>query len=356
MQAPPFNTYLGTELVRREEGQVELALELASHHLNRRGVAHGGVVAALLDSALGAAVISAIPPEWWCATVSINIQFIGGAGEGRLTATAEVLSRGQSVAFARGEVRTPAGKLIAVAEGAWHLWHHKPGLLERPETEPTVTMRGSGERLPVGKILAVGRNYANHVAEMGAPDSGPPVLFMKPPSAIVHDGGAVRVAPGAGGVHHEVELVVVIGKPGRAIPEERAHEHVLGYAVGLDMTLRDVQAEAKRGGKPWFAAKGFDTSAPVSLVAPAEDVGDGSGLAISLDVNDERRQQASTSDMLRPVAVLIGLASKTVSLDRGDLLFTGTPAGVGPVVPGDRLIAEIERVGTLAVTVEADAD
>ena len=351
MKAPPFSSHLGIELVGKKSGEAEVAMELAPHHLNRRGVAHGGVVAALLDSALGAAVISSIPAEWWCATTSLSIQFIQGARPGRLTGTGRVLRRGRSVAFARGEVRDRDGKIVAAAEGSWHLWPHHPGI-ERVPDEPFVVLRGSGERIRVGKILAVGRNYADHAAEMGAPASSPPVVFLKPPTAIVQDGGTVRIPDGAGELHHEVELVAVIGKRGKAIPSERALEYVRGFAVGLDMTLRSVQAEAKARGEPWFYSKGFDTSAPVSMVAPAEEVGDGSGLELSLDVNGVRRQQANTSSMLLAVAALIAHVSKTVTLEPGDLLFTGTPAGVGPVEAGDRLEARLEKVGTLTVTVE----
>jgi uncharacterized protein (TIGR00369 family) len=353
MKIPPFNKYLGGELVRRGDGEAEVAIELAPHLLNRRGVAHGGVICSLLDSTLGAAVISSMPEEWWCATTSLSIKFIAGASEGRLSATGRVVRRGRRVAFARGEVHDARGKVLATAEGAWHLWPHHPGL-ERDEEGAFVTVRGSGERIAVGKIVAVGRNYAAHVAEMNAPPDGPPVLFMKPPSALVHDGGAVVLPAGQGEVHHEVELVAVIGAPGKAIPAESALDHVLGYAVGLDMTLRDVQSEAKRRGEPWFVAKGFDTSAPVSLVAPVDEVGDGSGLAIALDVNGERRQESTTSHMLRSVAELVSFASRTMTLERGDLLFTGTPEGVGPVQPGDVLEASLEKVGGLRVEVRAE--
>ena len=129
-------------------------------------------------------------------------------------------------------------------------------------------------------------------------------------------------------------------------------EHVLGFAVGLDLTLRDLQAEAKRRGEPWSLAKGFDGSAPVSAVAPRDQVGDGSGLAISLDVNGQRRQEANTSQMLHPVAELIEYVSSWMTLERGDLLFSGTPAGVGPLQHGDRVEARLEKVGSLEVVVE----
>ena len=349
MRIPPFNAYLGTDVVRREPGVVEVALELGPHHLNNRGVAHGGVVASLLDSALGAAVVSAIPQEWWCATTSLTLQFLDGAGEGKLVAVGRVVRRGRSVAFATGEVHDGRGRVIATASGSWHLWPHRPGVRASSRPDPHVVVRGTGERMRVGKILAVGRNYGEHIAEMGGADTTP-VLFLKPPTAIVHDGATVVLPKDAGEIHHEVELVAVIGEPGREIPAVRALDHVIGYAVGIDLTLRDLQREAKRKGDPWDVAKGFDGSAPVSLVAPASEVGDVSNLAIALRVNGETRQSARTAAMLRPVADLVSIASRFITLEPGDLLFTGTPAGVGPVCAGDTIDAEIERVGRLRLT------
>jgi len=354
MNVPPFNSYLGVEVVRLEKGEAEATLNLAAHHLNARGVAHGGVISSLLDTVLGGAVISAIPREWWCATTSLSIQFLDGSGEGLLTATGRVIRKGRRIAVAEGEVRDESGRTLAAAQGSWHLWPHHPGRPGRAASTPYVVRGGTGERLRVGKILAVGRNYADHIVEMGNRPDVPPVLFTKPATAIVHDGGEVRIPADAGEVHHEVELVVVIGKSGRAIHEDEAMNHVLGYAVGLDMTLREVQAEAKRKGEPWALAKGFDSSAPVSTVAPREDVGDGSGLELTLEVNGERRQAGNTSQMLHPVPALIAVASRWVTLERGDLLFTGTPAGVGPVKAGDVLEAALEKVGTLRVTVAGD--
>jgi 2-keto-4-pentenoate hydratase/2-oxohepta-3-ene-1,7-dioic acid hydratase in catechol pathway len=220
-----------------------------------------------------------------------------------------------------------------------------------------VHLLDDGERLRVGKILAVGRNYAKHIDEMNAPRTGHPVIFLKPSTALVGDGGKVPLPREAGQVHHEVELVVVVGERGKTIPAERALDHVLGYAVGLDMTLRDIQTEAKRLGNPWCVSKGFDGSAPVSAVARRETVGDGSGLEIELDVNGEPRQLGNTSQMLYNVAELIAHVSRWFTLERGDLLFTGTPAGVGLVAPGDLLQARLERVGSLTVTVvEEGAD
>jgi uncharacterized protein (TIGR00369 family) len=336
-----------------ENGDAEARLELRPHHCNKRGVVHGGVLSALLDTALGAAVISSIPKEWWCATTSLSVQFLEGVREGVLVCTGRVLRRGKRVAFAGGEVRDASGKLVASAQGSWHLWPYRPEA-DRPAEGGFVTMRGSGDRVRVGKILAVGRNYAEHKAEMGVADEAPPVLFFKPPTALVHDGGVVRVPAGLGAVHHEVEVVAVIGKPGKSIAEKDAMDHVLGFAVGLDMTLRDLQNEAKKKGEPWDLAKGFDTSAPVSLVVPAGEVDLARGPLVSLDVNGVRRQQARTTSMIRSVASLVSFASALVTLERGDLLFTGTPAGVGPVVPGDTLVATLEGVPPLTVRVEAE--
>ena len=353
MQIPPFNSYLGTKVVVKETGNATVVLDLAPHHLNRRGVTHGGVITSLLDSALGAAVISSIPAEWWCATTSLSTQFLEGAGQGRLTATGRVLRRGRRVAFAEGEVRDERQRVIATATGTWHLWAHRPGKpAELPE--PFVVLRGSGEMLRVGQVVAVGRNYADHKAEMGATPSSPPVFFFKPSSAVVHDGATILFPTGAGALHHEVEMVVVVGKPGKAIPREKALHHVLGFAVGLDLTLRDLQSEAKKRGEPWAASKGFDGSAPVSSVALRDEVGDGSGLEIALTVNGEQRQHGSTSQMLHSVTDLVCWTSERLTLQRGDLIFTGTPAGVGPLHPGDRLEATLEKVGSLRVRIEAE--
>jgi uncharacterized protein (TIGR00369 family) len=350
MQPPPFSEYLGVSFTRRDGDGAEAVMEIAPNHLNRSGVVHGGVISGLLDVTLGAAVIAAIPPEWWCATLSLSVQYLDGVRKGTLTATAEVTRRGAGIAHARGEIRDHRGRTVATAEGSWHLRTHKPGE-PRPPRTPHVLLRSTGERIPVGKIVCAGRNYAAHIDEMKAPRKGGPVLFFKPSSAIVHGGGSVVLPRGAGEVHHEVELVVVIGRPGKAIPKSEAQDHVLGYAVGLDMTLRDLQQAAKKGGKPWGVSKGFDTSAPVSPVTPINEVGDGFGLAITLDVNGERRQESSTSMMLHDVASLVSLASQLNTLDRGDLIFTGTPAGVGPVSAGDLLEAEIEKVGKLKINV-----
>jgi len=354
MPAPPFNQYLGIRVSRMDSGEAAAEIDLAPHHTNNRGVAHGGVVSSLLDSAMGAAVISAIPKEWWCATTGLSIQFIAGAREGTLTATGKVTRRGRSIAFVTGEAHDAGGRLVATAQGTWHLWPHKPEM-EAPASEPFVVTQESGLRLRVGKILAVGRNYADHIAEMGNARAVPPVLFLKPPSALVHDGGVVTLPVGLGQVHHEVELVLVIGKPGHAIREDAALDHVYGYAVGLDLTLRDLQNDAKKKGEPWDLAKGFDGSAPVSHVVPKERAGDVTALTLTLDVNGLRRQEGSIRQMLHGVAALVAYASRWITLERGDLLFTGTPSGVGPLVAGDAVVARLQDLVTLRVTIAAGA-
>jgi 2-keto-4-pentenoate hydratase/2-oxohepta-3-ene-1,7-dioic acid hydratase in catechol pathway len=179
-----------------------------------------------------------------------------------------------------------------------------------------------------------------------------PVVFMKPSTSLVEPGGTVVIPPFSVDVHHEVELVIVIGRTGRDITPDRAMEYVAGYAVGLDMTLRDVQADAKKHGLPWSVAKGFDTSAPISAAARREAVGDPHELDIELRVNGSVRQKSNTRNMIVRVPEIIAYCSTVFSLEAGDLIFTGTPEGVGRVVHGDRIDAEIASVGSLTVGVQ----
>ncbi len=208
-----------------------------------------------------------------------------------------------------------------------------------------------GDSLPIGKIICLGRNYPEHIKEMKAETALTPVLFIKPSSAVLSGGGTVLIPPISHDVHHEVELVVVIGRDGRSIPEESAMEHVAGYAVGLDMTLRDVQAEAKKKGLPWSVAKGFDTSAPLSAAVRRAAVHDPHALAIELKVNGAVRQSSDTSHMILRIPAIIAYCSTIFTLESGDLIFTGTPEGVGRVVAGDRIEARIASVGALSVDV-----
>ena len=207
--------------------------------------------------------------------------------------------------------------------------------------EPPVSLpiRGSELRFPVRRLYCVGRNYAEHVKEMGGEvGRDPPFFFMKPADALVSD-GVFPYPPASADVHHEVELVVALGAGGQ----------VFGHAVGLDMTRRDLQAAAKKLGRPWETAKAFDHSAPVGEILPAAmplTAG-----AITLDVNGERRQSGDVADMIWTVAEIIAELGRLFVLKPGDLIFTGTPSGVGPVSRGDRLHAAIAGVGGLEVTV-----
>jgi 2-keto-4-pentenoate hydratase/2-oxohepta-3-ene-1,7-dioic acid hydratase in catechol pathway len=205
--------------------------------------------------------------------------------------------------------------------------------------------------LPIGKLLCIGRNYAEHASEMQSNVPDEPMVFLKPASAVVRDGAEVRLPPHSNDVHHEVELVAVIGRGGRDIPEADALNHVAAYAVGLDMTARDLQAAAKERRHPWSVAKGFDTFAPLGPLTPADEVGDPQQLVLELKVNGETRQKARTDRMIFPVATLVHYCSQIFTLQPGDLLYTGTPSGVGAVAEGDELEATATRCAPLRVRV-----
>ena len=215
---------------------------------------------------------------------------------------------------------------------------------------PVVAPDGATSAFPVRRIYCVGRNYADHAREMGHdPDREAPFFFTKPADAIVADGAEVPFPPMTDELHHEVELVVAIGDGGEAIPLDRALDHVYGYAVGLDMTRRDLQRAAKEAGRPWDLGKGFDRSAPCGAIRPARSIGHPTSGTIHLEVNGETRQRADLSELIWNVAEIIADLSRYVRLEAGDLIMTGTPAGVGPVRPGDELIGTVEGVGTVSV-------
>jgi 2-keto-4-pentenoate hydratase/2-oxohepta-3-ene-1,7-dioic acid hydratase in catechol pathway len=214
-----------------------------------------------------------------------------------------------------------------------------------------VTMQDQHDGIAVGKIICVARNYAEHARELGNPVPDRAVLFMKPASSILADGGTVVIPPAAGSCHHEIELAVLIGQTGKEIEEAAALDHVAGYGVALDLTLRDLQNELKAKGLPWEIAKAFDTACPLSSFVPASQVPDPQQLRLRLRVNGELRQDGTSADMLRPVARLISEASHYFTLEAGDILLTGTPSGVGPLASGDRAEAVIEGVGRLSVSV-----
>ena len=214
-----------------------------------------------------------------------------------------------------------------------------------------IRFAGTDTTARAGKIVCLGRNYIEHAKEMKADVPTTPVLFLKPASALIADGGTILIPSISHDVHHEVEMVVLIGTGGTSIPQSNALQHVGGYAIGLDMTLRDVQAEAKKKGLPWTVAKGFDTSAPISSFVRPDAVPDPHNLDIRLSVNGQLRQQSNTSSMIFRVEQMIASISSIMTLEPGDLIYTGTPEGVGPVQPGDTLTAELQHVGSLTVSV-----
>ncbi len=219
-----------------------------------------------------------------------------------------------------------------------------------PPPQPvSVPILGSHERFPVRRVFCVGRNYAEHAKEMGAsPERGHrPVFFTKPADAVVADGQPTRYPSATANLHFEIELVVALHSGGENIATEQTLRHVFGYAVGNDLTRRDLQLEAKHAGLPWDISKAFDQSAAISAIAPVADIGHPSNGAISLDVNGKRRQTADIADLLWSVSEIIRELSKLFCLAAGDLIFTGTPAGVGALERGDLLIGRIEGVGEL---------
>lgn len=216
----------------------------------------------------------------------------------------------------------------------------------------TITLP-DGRSVRPGKVLCIGRNYAAHVREMGSPE-GDPVVFLKPPTALVPSGGEVVIPRQSEDVHHELELVAVIGTGGRRIPEADALDHVAAYALGLDMTARDLQARAKEGRAPWSVAKGFDTFAPLGDPVAAASVPDPQEVEIALTVNGETRQRGTTAHMIYSVARIVSFLSSVFTLEPGDVVYTGTPEGVGPVRPGDRLVATGTGLPDLTVSVRAE--
>jgi 2-keto-4-pentenoate hydratase/2-oxohepta-3-ene-1,7-dioic acid hydratase in catechol pathway len=213
-----------------------------------------------------------------------------------------------------------------------------------------IPVRGSDALFPVRRIYCVGRNFADHAREMGATPADPaargtPVFFLKPADAVVLD-GVVPYPPGTGELHHEVELVVALGRdaPEGVLTRDRAPDLVFGYGVGLDLTRRDLQAAAKAKGLPWDTGKAFDASAPVSSLVPAAGLGDPDALSITLEVGGERRQHGRLRDMVWDVADILVELSKLYALRAGDLVFMGTPAGVGPLLPGDTWHASLDGV------------
>ena len=224
-----------------------------------------------------------------------------------------------------------------------------------PAVAPTVLPVLGGGSFPVRRVYCVGRNYAEHAREMGHSDRDPPFFFLKPADALVpvaeNETGSIDYPSLTSNLHHEIELVVAIGQGGSDIAAADAPRHIWGYAVGLDMTRRDLQNEMKKQGRPWEIGKGFDQSGPIGPLVAKASTGELLKGAITLDVNGERRQQSDLSELIWNVAETIEQLSRGWRLEAGDLIFTGTPAGVGAVVRGDVMEGRIDGLPVLRVAV-----
>lgn len=221
--------------------------------------------------------------------------------------------------------------------------------------QPTLSIAGSTQRLPVHRIYCIGRNYAEHAREMGvAPEKGTPVFFLKPGDAVAALPGDIRYPPGTHDLHHEIELVVALYRGGRDIAEQDALNCVYGYAVGLDLTRRDLQSAAKAKGLPWDTGKSFEQAAPIGPIVRTVDIGHPKHGLVALHVNGELRQRGDLADMLFTVPEIIAALSRLYTLAPGDLIFTGTPSGVGPLMPGDTFEAAIDGVGAVKGRIVAD--
>lgn len=221
-----------------------------------------------------------------------------------------------------------------------------------PPPPACLAVHGSHQRLPIRRVFCVGRNYEAHAREMGNdPTREPPFFFMKPADAIVPAEGSVPYPPLTENLHHEIEMVVVIGKPGVNLKAEQALDTVWGYGVGVDLTRRDLQNLAKKMSRPWDWAKGFDASGPCSPIVPVERTGHPKAGRVWLAVNDEVRQEGDLHELIWPVADVLAYISQSVALAPGDLIFTGTPAGVGALSPGDRVTGGVAGVAEINFTI-----
>ncbi len=221
-----------------------------------------------------------------------------------------------------------------------------------PPPMPSVAVEGTRDRFPVRRIICVGRNYAAHAREMGRdPDREAPFFFMKPADAVVDDGAEVPYPPETSNLHYEMELVAAIGRDGRDIPAERALDHVYGYAVGIDLTRRDLQLQAREQGRPWDWGKGFDHSAPCAPLRPVASVGHPDKGRIWLAVDGAVKQDADLAELIWSVPEVISIASRSMALKPGDLIFTGTPAGVGKVERGQVLTGGVDGVGEIRIAI-----
>jgi fumarylpyruvate hydrolase len=219
-------------------------------------------------------------------------------------------------------------------------------------TQNSLPVRGTEARFPVRRVYCVGRNYEAHAREMGTdPTREPPFIFQKPTDAVISGSTSIPYPPQTRNLHYEIELVVAIGRRGVNVPESEALSLVYGYGVGIDLTRRDLQQAAKDGGKPWEWGKAFDKSAPCSALVPAEVIGRPASGRIWLSVNDVIKQDADISQLIWSVPEVIAFISASMVLEPGDLVFTGTPAGVGPLLPADRIQGGVDGVGTIEVCI-----
>lgn len=219
----------------------------------------------------------------------------------------------------------------------------------QPVATASLSIVGTDARFPVHRVYCIGRNYADHAREMGAavPSRGNPVFFLKPGDCVAQLPGEIAYPPGTSDLHHEVELVAALHRGGRDIDEADALGHVFGYAIGLDLTRRDLQAAAKEARLPWDTGKSFEQAAPVGPIHPVEQVGHPKSGAIALEVNGTARQRGDLRDMLFPLPEIIAALSRLYTLAPGDLIFTGTPAGVGALAAGDRFRAMVEGLAAV---------
>jgi fumarylpyruvate hydrolase len=225
------------------------------------------------------------------------------------------------------------------------------GYVVQPAAVATLPVQDSDKLFPIHRIYCVGRNYAEHAIEMGHdPSKEPPFFFQKNPDNIVTD-GKFPYPSATSDVHHEIEMVVALSKGGTDIPVEAALDHVFGYGVGLDMTRRDLQGEAKKLGRPWEVGKAFEASAPCGPLVPASEIGHPTSGAVTLKVNAEIRQQGDLNQLIWKVPEMISYLSGLFTLQPGDIIMTGTPAGVGAVVRGDVLEGFVEGIGKIEVVV-----
>ncbi len=214
-----------------------------------------------------------------------------------------------------------------------------------------VKIKNSKQEFNVGKIVCLGRNYLDHIRELNNAVPDRAVIFCKPATSLLANGGVIEIPPYSNDCHHELELALLIGTTGKNIDKNTALSHLAGYGVALDLTLRDLQNELKNKGLPWEIAKGFDTSCPLSDFVPANDINDPNNINLQLLINGETRQQGNTNQMMRSVEEIIAEVSTFYTLEVGDIILTGTPAGVSKIVSGDKLEGTIEQVGSLQVSV-----